>query len=209
MEAEEDDSEGNNMDVDEENEELGLLENYHVQLLTKALIDLEETEESNEKKFVFTKAIWSSISGSIFEMATKNRTAYVVSSLKEVQLLIQVREKLAFRESGLLAAAPSDDSSKSILSVVKLMNFSKGKKGRARVMKRKSAAKRDTQKQQSEDAPSRRVTRSTAAKKEKEEKPALRRSTRARKRLDLIDFSTPHYIFNYSRVRRITKRLVK
>jgi hypothetical protein len=212
MDVEDDEEDKAGGDEEEEEENLALLERFHVQMLTKSLIDLEESqeggeeEEDSESTFMFTAAFWSAISGRGLEMATKNRTAYVIESLLKGRAVAdQVRDKLQGGEAALEESVSArEGGSESILSVIKLMGFSgrkkktktqakakakskaskpaaKPKKSVPKVSKKAKAVEKE---EEEEEQPkrSRRSTRTTAGKKKKEsEKPVLRRSTRARK----------------------------
>ena len=211
--------ESNDMDVDDDDEEdvdndddddenLALLERFHVQMLTKTLIDMEESqdeEEDGESKFIFTTAFWSAISERALEMATKNRTAYVIESLlKGSAVADRVRDKLQSGEEALEGAMSSrEGGSESILSVIKLMAFSDGKKSKKKAKAKsapsKSSAKpkkstskaskrakkpvaEDIEEEEEQPKSLRRSARATTrTKKNQAEKPALRRSTRTRK----------------------------
>ena len=140
---------------------------------------------TNENKFTFTSAFWPNISERALEMATKNRTAYVIESLlKGSAVADQVRASLQAGEAALQEAiAARQGGSESILSVSNLMAFSgKSKKSAVKAGKKAKVTKKNAAKNSEEEIPKKTRKSSRLARSEKAaEKPVLRRSTRARK----------------------------
>jgi len=190
--------------VEEEEEESMTLETFELQRLTKDLLVCEEEQRQEDEKSeaTFTTTFWTASEGYAIELASKNRTAYVIEKmLKGTIVSDDVKKSLQDGESVIrigLKNAPKSESIKAVLSIAfpssSKTNSKKkaGGKKKAAPAKAKKAAPAKAKKAPAKKAPAKKepaakktsAAKKTAAAKKKDKKEPtapLRRSTRSRK----------------------------
>ena len=166
--------------VDDEEEESMTLETFELQRLAKDLLVCEEEQRQEDEKSEarFTTTFWTASEGYAIELASKNRTAYVIEKmLKGTIVSDDVKKSLKDGESVIrvgLKNAPKSESIKAVLSIAFPSSSKTNSKKKAGGKKKAAPAKKKA-------APAK--AKKAAAKKKDKKEPTvpLRRSTRSRK----------------------------
>ena len=166
--------------VEEEEEESMTLETFELQRLAKDLLVCEEEQRQEDEKSEarFTTTFWTASEGYAIELASKNRTAYVIEKmLKGTIVSDDVKKSLKDGESVIrvgLKNAPKSESIKAVLSIAFPSSSKTNSKKKAGGKKKAAPAKKKA-------APAK--AKKAAAKKKDKKEPTvpLRRSTRSRK----------------------------
>ena len=135
-------------DADDEQEEAMTMETFVLQHLTKELLVAEEKakEGSSEEEQIstFTTTFWEAAKSQCVELASKNRTAYVIETmLKGTIVADDVKDSLKTGEKSIRAGLKNAPTSLSIQSILQLVfPEAKGKKKAVAKKKKKAVAKK-------------------------------------------------------------------
>ena len=194
-EDDEDDDEDDDVKMTnkEEDQEVITLEHFEIQHLTNELLKCEEeynNAKSNDDKVgvdtsKFTTIFWEAAKESAVDMASKNRTAYLIETMLKGSIVSdQIKEALDKSEKDIKNGLKTFKKSDSIKAIVDLL-FPLKKKATAR-KKKAPPAKKKAPPAKKKAPPAKKkaasMKKKTTEKSEEQAKPVLRRSTRARKR---------------------------